>query len=254
MRLRGFPFCVLVCLTEQAQTLVLQSVFATSSNPLKGCLHALQLYYASKYRGVWLLAQVDRSPGVPLGVSRHGLRRPPPHRQPPRHAVRRCLLVCVAGSTYTVYMSVSQRLKSRLTTSPGGCREWQGCLNTKGYGQISVTGRMTLVHRIAWTLAVGPIPEGMFVCHRCDNPPCCQTDPTEGYPNGHLFLGTNADNLADMSAKGRGRGGDRQKAKTHCPHGHPYDATNTVLYGNKRLCRACRAVHERNRPPRRKMI
>jgi hypothetical protein len=56
-----------------------------------------------------------------------------------------------------------------------------------------------LAHRIAYELECGPVPEGMFVLHRCDNPPCVRVS--------HLFLGTRADNLADMRAKGRGVGG-----------------------------------------------
>lgn len=51
-------------------------------------------------------------------------------------------------------------------------------------------------HRLAWELANGPVPAGQFVLHRCDNPPCARPD--------HLFLGTAADNTADMRSKGRG--------------------------------------------------
>jgi hypothetical protein len=62
-----------------------------------------------------------------------------------------------------------------------------------------VAGKRVAVHRLAWEFSNGEIPQGMFVCHRCDNPKCFEVS--------HLFLGTAADNMADKIAKGRGRGG-----------------------------------------------
>jgi hypothetical protein len=109
-----------------------------------------------------------------------------------------------------------------------------------GYGRVTVPeprpGRQKrrFAHRVAYERVHGPIPEGLFVCHRCDNPPCVNVD--------HLFLGTSADNDADMRAKGRHfRGNPKDASKTHCPRGHAYDDINTYKDPRgKRGCRTCR--------------
>ena len=76
-----------------------------------------------------------------------------------------------------------------------GCWEWQAYLRSDGYGWFNFKGKPALAHRVAWTLACGEIPEGQCVLHHCDNTRCCRPD--------HLFLGTQADNLADMGRKNR---------------------------------------------------
>lgn len=75
------------------------------------------------------------------------------------------------------------------------CWLWAGC-KIKGYGQfLRGGGQRVYAHRFAYELARGPIPEGMLVLHRCDNPPCCNER--------HLFLGSDLDNMRDKVAKGR---------------------------------------------------
>jgi hypothetical protein len=63
---------------------------------------------------------------------------------------------------------------------------------------MKVDGSPVTAHRVAWELTNGPIPPGLHICHRCDNPPCVTP--------AHLFVGTNLDNIADKVAKGRQRG------------------------------------------------
>lgn len=74
------------------------------------------------------------------------------------------------------------------------CWEWLAS-KSLGYGRFSIHGKMWQAHRVAWTLTFGPIPEGLHVCHHCDNKGCCNPY--------HLFLGTDLDNIQDSARKGR---------------------------------------------------
>lgn len=84
----------------------------------------------------------------------------------------------------------------------GPCWVWTSYRDPMGYGRFNITKRQPkLAHRVAYALVVGPIPDGIHACHRCDNPACVRPE--------HIFLGTALDNMRDMSRKGRhgGRSG-----------------------------------------------
>ena len=98
------------------------------------------------------------------------------------------------------FVPVEQRLWKHVRRgSPSECWEWTGSRDQTGYGLLKAEGnrlRTVRAHRVAWEVTFGSIPEGLWVLHHCDNPPCCNP--------AHLFLGTNDDNQADRIAKGRG--------------------------------------------------
>lgn len=141
---------------------------------------------------------------------------------------------------------IAGRLAANSVPEPNtGCVLWLGVVDHGGYGQMRVGWNRRQVHRIAYALERGPIPLGMVVCHKCDQPSCLRHD--------HLFLGTQKDNMVDMAKKGR----NHAQKKTHCPAGHAYSEDNTIIGTHKsrgqfRRCvichnKSCDAENQRRR-------
>jgi len=107
-----------------------------------------------------------------------------------------------------------------------------------GYGRLfNGTVYVGRAHRLVWQDAHGPIPEGLCVLHKCDNPPCVRLD--------HLFLGTRADNTLDCMLKGRNTLGRRQ---ARCGRGHLMRGANLQISPRGRWhCRTCHAAWRRAR-------
>lgn len=117
---------------------------------------------------------------------------------------------------------------------PEECWSWTGWIDGGGYGTMRVggrTGRTVSVHRIAYELSNGPIPEGLEIDHLCRNRACCNPAHLEAVT--HAENNRRSDSPSAVAAR-----------VTHCPKGHPYDEANTHRYrkphgGWGRQCRRC---------------
>lgn len=126
-----------------------------------------------------------------------------------------CSNACVGLAARSRYQAT---FWTRMLLARSGCMEWQGPRTELGYGRARFDGAPSKAHRVAWILTNGPIPAGLAVCHRCDNPPCCNTS--------HLFLGTIKDNTRDMVAKKRGRFGGVSMIATRLAPGDAEEIRN----------------------------
>lgn len=127
-----------------------------------------------------------------------------------------------------------ERFRAKSIVTPAGCSVWQGWRNRKGYGQVGYRGETWSIHRLIYTLKIGPIPPGMLVCHTCDVRAC--------WDEVHLFLGTEKDNNRDCGNKGR----HHNSVKTHCKYGHEFTFENTYLKVTAgtvmRACKECQRL------------
>jgi hypothetical protein len=122
----------------------------------------------------------------------------------------------------------------RVTMCPiTGAWWWNGSRFWDGYGRLysSESKKSIKAHRLAWELFVGPIPEGMKVCHKYEELGRHNVNPD------HLFLGTQRDNIQDAVKKGR----MKEQKVTHCPQGHEYTPDNIYwkMNGTRRQCKIC---------------
>lgn len=119
------------------------------------------------------------------------------------------------------------RFWGRVNKTPDGCWLWTGTLLTTGYGRLMVKGKPVNVHRYSYRLHYGEIEDDLNVCHRCDVRHC--VNPA------HLWLGTDTQNMQDMSAKGRAASGARSSAHLH-QHCRKSNLTAADIPGIRKLC------------------
>lgn len=138
----------------------------------------------------------------------------------------------VSGQVLTPESSDIARFLARIRFTPGGCWEWSGALNNRGYGQFQIPGRCNYAHRFAYEEWVDDIPAGLELDHLCRNRACCNP--------AHLEPVTRSENvrrglMARLST-------DVDGLRTHCINGHPFNDENTYIRpdNGKRACRACK--------------
>lgn len=134
-------------------------------------------------------------------------------------------------SRYTLNRAELARLQRLIATNETGCWEWQGRLNSNGYGwaQRGPGHKPRVVHRIIWEHTHNePVPSGMQLDHLCRNRRCCNPD--------HMEVVTASENTK--------RQDHHNRRKTHCIRGHEYTEENTRITNGKRACKECDRIRK----------
>jgi HNH endonuclease len=144
-----------------------------------------------------------------------------------------------------VDVKLVERFWAQVDLSGGtmSCWPWTGRTFPFGYGRFVIKGKTHSAHRWLISTLLGRslfwTPENReTVCHKCDNPPCCNPS--------HLYIGSPQDNIRDREERGRSGSGKVNAAKTHCPLGHEYTESNTLVKRGSRNCRACASKRTRD--------
>lgn len=131
--------------------------------------------------------------------------------------------------------TLTDRFLAKVAPGPLGCWDWTGHVKPNGYGQVKVDGRPAYVHRVAYELTRGPIPDGLVIDHLCRRRHCVNPD--------HLEPVTHRINIRRGVSPAA-----RRAHQTHCGRRHIFDNANTYTAPNgTRHCRRCAAGRARTR-------
>ena len=165
--------------------------------------------------------------------------------------IQRCVNNCHMTEIKKQPLSELERFWNKVDKTDN-CWEWIPSKKNRKHGAFKKKSsrKPVMAHRYSYELHYGDFDKSLFVCHKCDNPPCVRPD--------HLFLGTILDNNRDSLIKGRKAIYNlckRNIIKTHCPKGHEYNEENTIIryrkrfgkIGRTRECRMCYKIYNKNR-------